>query len=308
MIRLRAMNSLADAANEAVPMTTATAPAAIGLQLLVDSVDDIAALPDLTAKIIKTADDPNGNAFQLLKIVSHDPALVAKILKLVNSSFYALPNKVASLEKAIPMLGMGGIRNLAISSSVAGMFRGGELCDGYGTRDLWTHSIAVAVVARELARKAKLGIADEAFLVGMLHDLGLLVIHQKLPQQLRSVCEMTLSQERSFYEVEREMLGFDHSQVGAALAARWKFPASVKNAIEFHHHPADAPPEHRRLATLAYVSDTLCGHTDEGFNLTACFQQLDEELLAMVPLTSAMVEETLGKLKELVAAASPFAA
>jgi putative nucleotidyltransferase with HDIG domain len=288
-------------------MSTATAPAAISLQQLVDSVDDVAALPDLTVQIIQAADDPHSNAFQLLKIVSHDPALVAKILKLVNSSFYSLPNKIGSLERAIPMLGMGGIRNLAIASSVASMFRGGAICNGFTTRDLWTHSIAVAVVARELSKKTKLPIVDEAFLVGMLHDLGLLVIHQKLPKQLRTICEFALKQDRNFFEIEREVLGFDHQDVGAALATRWKFPASVRNAIEFHHHPADAPAEHQRLTALVFISDTLCGHTDQGFNLTACFQQLDDAVIGLIPLAQDIIAETHSKLKELVDAASPFA-
>jgi putative nucleotidyltransferase with HDIG domain len=287
-------------------MSILTAPVTLGLKQIVDSIDDIAALPDVTMRIIQAADDPNSNAFQLLKVVSHDPALVAKILKLVNSSFYGLPNKIASLDRAISLLGMGGIRNLAIASSVSGMFRGGELCAGFGPRDLWTHSIAVAVVARELAKKLRLPIVDEAFLVGMLHDLGLIVIHQKLPKELRAICEQSQQQERGFCDIEREMIGFDHQDLGTALATRWKFPASVVNAIAFHHHPADAPEEYRSAASLICIADTLCCHTDEGFYLTACYQQLDEQLLAAVPVTAEVVVEIQNKVKELVALACPF--
>jgi len=289
-------------------MSVFTAPAGMGLKQIVESIDDVAALPDVTMRIIQTADDPNSNAFQLLKVVSHDPALVAKILKLVNSSFYGLPNKIASLDRAISLLGMGGIRNLAIASSVSGMFRGGELCEGFGPRDLWTHSIAVAVVAREIAKKMRLPVADEAFLIGMLHDIGLLVIHQKLPRQLREVCEESQKQQRDLCEVERDLIGFEHQELGTALATRWKFPASVCDAIAFHHHPADAPPEHRSVAALICVADTLCCQARIGFNLTACHQELDEQLLAAVPVTPEVIAETQNKISELVALACPFTA
>ena len=201
---------------------------------------------------------------------------------------------------------MGGIRNLAIASSVSGMFRGGQLCEGFGPRDLWTHSIAVAVVAREIAKKMRLPVADEAFLIGMLHDLGLLVIHQKLPRELRAICEESQKEKRNLCDIEREIIGFDHQQLGTALATRWKFPSSVGDAIAFHHHPADAPAEHRGIASLICVADTLSCQAGEGFNLTACHQELGEELLAAVPVTAEVVAETQNKIKELVASACPF--
>ena len=211
------------------------------LESLVASVDGVAALPDITLKIVAAAEDPRSDAFRMLKIVSHDPALVTRILKLVNSSFYSLPTKVSSLKHAIAFLGINVVRNMAIASSVATMFRGGDLCEGVTSRDLWQHSIAVAVASRQISQLIHAQFTDDAFLVGMLHDLGLLILHQKQPEDVREICQEARATGRPFLDLEREALGFDHQQIGGALAEKWKFPESICAAIRFHHEPR-APP------------------------------------------------------------------
>jgi len=134
----------------------------------VKKVSSIATLPEVTAKIISTVEDPKSTASQLHKIVSHDPALVTRIMKVVNSAFYGLPGQIGSIERAIVLLGLNAVKNLAVAASLGQMFRGGKLCDGFTPKDLWRHCIAVGVAARELARQMKVPVADEAFLAGMI--------------------------------------------------------------------------------------------------------------------------------------------
>src|SRR5829696_9622705 len=140
----------------------------------VKKVTTIATLPEITNQIIKTVEDPKSTASQLHKIVSHDPALVTRILKVVNSAFYGLPGQIGSIERAIVLLGLNAVKNLAVAASLGQMFRGGQLCEGFSPKDLWTHCIAVGVAARDLAKQMKLPVADEAFLAGMIHDMGIL--------------------------------------------------------------------------------------------------------------------------------------
>src|SRR5205807_4666228 len=129
----------------------------------------------VTVKIIQTVEDPKSSATQLHKIVAHDPALVTRILKVVNSAFYGLPGQIGSIERAIVLLGLNAVKNIAVAASLGQLFRGAKLCEGFTAKDLWTHCIAVGVAARELARQLKLPIADEAFLAGMIHDVGILI-------------------------------------------------------------------------------------------------------------------------------------
>src|SRR3984957_2189294 len=173
----------------ATPAVIATKP--IDTQSLVrdaiKKVSALATLPEVTARIIKTVEDPKSSAGQLHKIVSHDPALVTRILKVVNSAFYGLPGQIASVERAIVLLGLNGVKNLAVAASLGQLFGGVKLSGPFTAQDLWTHCIAVGITSRELASHLKLPIADEAFLAGMIHDVGLLAHMQLWPEKLRQV-------------------------------------------------------------------------------------------------------------------------
>src|SRR5687768_5138879 len=203
----------------------------------VKRVTTIATLPEVTNQIIRTVEDPKSTASQLHKIVSHDPALVTRILKVVNSSFYGLPGQIGSIERAIVLLGLNAVKNLAVAASLGQMFRGGKLCDGFTPKDLWKHCISVGVAARELARQMKLPVADEAFLAGMIHDMGILIALQVYPEQVRQVCDSARSGEKSFCDLEQEIIGMDHQQLGMALAEQWKFPRSCQLVAGYHHRP-----------------------------------------------------------------------
>src|SRR5438552_16235659 len=138
-------------------MATATA---IDPQILVQhalkKVTTISTLPEITSQIIKTVEDPKSSSAQLHQLVSHDPALVTRILKVVNSSFYGLPGQIASIERAIVLLGLNAVKNIAVAASLGQMFRGAKLCEGFTPKDLWKHFIAVGVASRDLATQMKL--------------------------------------------------------------------------------------------------------------------------------------------------------
>ncbi|HEX3356149.1 MAG TPA: HDOD domain-containing protein [Tepidisphaeraceae bacterium] len=269
----------------------------------VKKVTSIATLPEITSRIIKTVEDPKSTAAILHKIVSHDPALVTRILKVVNSAFYGLPGQIGSIERAIVLLGLNAVKNIAVAASLGQLFRGVKLCEGFTAKDLWTHCVSVAVVARALAKQTKLPLADEAFLAGMIHDIGLLVALQTSPEQLRQVCDRAKAEEKDFCEIEREVLGVDHQQLGAGLADAWKFPRSCQLVAGFHHQPMQLTDD-RVLVGLVHVADTLCAQNTKGFNLTAHRQQIDASLLAQLNLDSATLEQFKLTIPTLVADAA----
>ncbi|MCE9595810.1 MAG: HDOD domain-containing protein, partial [Planctomycetes bacterium] len=208
-------------------MTTATLadPQHI-LRDVIAKVATIATLPETTSRIVTIVEDPRSSAAQLHKIVAHDPALVSRILKVVNSAFYGLPGQIGTVDRAIVLLGLNAVKNIAVAASMGQLFRAAPLCDGYSARDLWTHCVSVAVTAREFAKQLKLPIVEEAFLAGMIHDLGILVELQVWPDKLREICQAASSTGQPFCQIEEEMTGVDHQKLGAALVDRWKFPRS----------------------------------------------------------------------------------
>src|SRR5258706_9422054 len=213
-------------------------------------VTTLSTLPEVTAKIVATVEDPKSTAASLHKIVAHDPALATRILKVVNSAFYGLTGQIGSVERAIVLLGLNAIKNIAVAASLGQLFRGIKLCEGFTAKDLWTECIAEGVTARELARQMKVPIADEAFLAGLIHDTGLLVSLQVWPDKLKLACETAQKTERDFCEIEREIVGVDHQQLGQGLAELWKFPRSCQLVSGYHHQPTALSDNNPLLVTL----------------------------------------------------------
>ncbi len=272
--------------------------------IAVKRVTALATLPEVTARIVSTVEDPRSTAAQLHKIVAHDPALVTRILKVVNSAFYGLPGQIASIERAIVLLGLNAVKNIAVAASLGQLFRGVKLCEGYTAKDLWTHCIAVGVTARELAKQLKLPIADEAFLAGMIHDVGILISLQLYPEKLAAVCAAAREPGTDFCQTEREMIGMDHQQLGQALAELWKFPRSCQMVAGYHHRPSVLTGDSQSLLTLVYLADTICCHARQGFNLTAVNQQLDSDITRSAGIDQPLLESTVRRIPELLASAS----
>jgi HD-like signal output (HDOD) protein len=267
------------------------------LQKAMARVTDISSLPEVTTRIVEVVEDPKSTAQHMHDIVKNDPALAAKILKVVNSAFYGLPSQIASLDRAIVMLGLSAVKNIALAASLSQLFRPGAISERFAARDLWTHCIAVGVCTRLLAQ-ASFGLAEEAFVAGLVHDVGLLIEYQLFPKKLREVVERCETRPQDFCAVERELIGADHQAFGAALGARWKFPPALRSAISHHHNPVRLKPELRKLVTAVQVADTICCQNELGFYLTAQHQEVTDDLLEFVGVREPQVAELLEVLPE----------
>ena len=244
------------------------------IRAAVNQVSAVAALPQVTARIISLVENPLSSAAQLQKVVEHDPALVTRLLKVVNSSFYGLPGEIDSVDRAIVLLGLQAVKNIAVAASLGQLFRGSDLGGGRSPKDLWAHCVGVAVAARELSKLTGRGKPDESFLCGMVHDLGVLLELQLWPEKLRTVCDEAARGERPMTHIEREAFGSDHTLLGAGLAAKWKFPKSCRDVCRHHHRPELADAESADVASVVYAADVLACEVLEGFNLTALRQHL----------------------------------
>src|SRR5450432_2011450 len=242
---------------------------------LVSNLDSVITLPEVATRIIQTINNPNSTAGDLHRIISNDPALVSRILQRVNSSYYGRTTRIDSVERAIVLMGFGAVNTLAISATMGQVFKPIQIGEDFTGRDLWTHCVAVAATAREMAKRVNKQIAEEAFLAGLLHDIGLLVELQVCPDKLARVCKIAKAGEISFTMAEYELIGCNHAEIGAALALKWGFPDFCCAAVGYHHTPILAEPEQRQLVALVYAADTIVCQDAIGFNLTANNQIAD---------------------------------
>jgi HD-like signal output (HDOD) protein len=266
-------------------------------------ISHIATLPEITLKIIELVEDPSSTAQDLHKVISNDPALCSRILKVVNSAFYGLPRQIGSINRAIVLLGLNAVKNIAIAASLTKLFRGGELCARFSAKDLWIHSIATAACAKLVCDELKLGVSDEAFLAGLIHDIGIMVEVQALRHELLQVFEeMTFDSNGtptcSMLEIEQRILGADHQAFGSGLCEAWKFPKSFTYVTQHHHDPSALPAANRMLTAIVHVADRLAAQAGFGFRGDLQSLEMDANILADLRLTEEHLEAVKAGLPE----------
>jgi len=223
----------------------------------VQQVTQIATLPEVTTKIIQVVEDPKSTARDLQNIIKHDVALSAKILKVVNSAFYGLPRQVSSVDRAIVLLGLSTVKNIAVATSVTKVFGGPQNSGPFTAKDLWQHSLACGVFCKMLAQAKKLENSDELFVAGLMHDLGIVVERQVYPRELSEIFTQTVSRKTDLFLVEQEVLGADHQAFGTALAGKWKFPHLFQLTTGYHHQPFKASEQFHDVTALCHLADIL---------------------------------------------------
>jgi HD-like signal output (HDOD) protein len=265
-------------------------------------ISHIATLPEITLKIVSIVEDPSSTAQDLHKVISKDPALCTRILKVVNSAFYGLPGQIGSINRAIVLLGLNAVKNIAIAASLAKLFKGGQLTPNLSAKDLWLHAIAVGSATKLLAEQMKIGLADEAFLAGLLHDIGLMVMMQWDRNKLIELIEKVnaAGPGANMLEIEAEVFGASHPEFGSALSERWKFPKSFTTVIGWHHKPLDLPFDQRTLPAMVFIADRLAAELSAGFKMDTPDLSIPADVLESVRLTPADLDAVRAKLPEAI--------
>jgi len=256
---------------------------------------EIATLPEITLKIIQVVQDPRSTAHDLHQIVCNDPVLSSRVLRVVNSAFYGLPGQIGNIDRAIMLLGLNAVKNIAIAASIAKMFKTAVACDDFTGKDLWLHSIAVGAANKLITSAIGLALPDEAFLAGLIHDIGLVALMQTQGRKFTEILQRVKAGV-PFRQAEQAVLATDHPAVGMALAARWKFPRSFQYVIGYHHQPADLAPENRLLAVVTHLADVLAARLRLGQTLTVEHKNVDPALISEIRLTPEAVQDITDRI------------
>lgn len=278
------------------------------LETLFQRLSELSSLPSIALRIIEAAVDEHTDAEDLRQLIERDPALAARIIRIVNSSFYGLRQEVADLRSAIALLGTKQIRNVAITVFVSRQFTPTASKESLDRNQLWNHSMAVGAIARLLAKTLKNADPDEAYLSGLLHDMGLLIIDQHLARHVPRI-RTSMSEGASLHEAVEQILTFDPSQLGAYVAWRSKFPSRLVSSIEFHQKPEEFQGDERQLTDLVAMADYLAtlhgtgvlAESKPGMPSEGVFQRLglsDERLSELAP----QIAETLNATKAMASA------
>ena len=229
----------------------------------------IARMPSLSTTVIKvleTCNDPEASANDLKRVISLDPVLTGRVLKLINSAYYMLGIPISSLTRAIIMLGVNTVKNLALSYSILGNIKGKSTCLSFSADEFWRHSLCVGVVAKLLATLKGVPVTgqEEFFVAGLLHDLGKLPLYMQFPEEYHRVCENAHSGQKSLYRNETRFLGVDHGAVGGIIAKKWRLGSILVESLSYHHCPGDGPDKSREFVSIVALANQLALHLNIG--------------------------------------------
>jgi len=211
------------------------------LEDLVDSTVNIPTIPAVLMEITRVVNSPDGSAKEAGAIIERDAAIAARVLRLVNSSFYGLRNPVSSINLACSIVGLKVIKNLVVQATVLKTFTGGAKVPGFDPEWLWDHSFKTAVACRLLAEQSPAASAlpkDDAYTCGLIHDIGKLILVDAQTERFAEALQHSAAGKVPLAKAEGEVFGFNHAHVGGLLAQRWKLPEKVQAAVTYHHSPA----------------------------------------------------------------------
>lgn len=265
------------------------------LEDITKRVRTVPSLPEVVTQVVRLVNDPKSSADQINQIMVKDTAMAAKILRMVNSVYYGLSEPVHDLEQAIVILGFKTIRSVALSIAVINLFQQQDA--NFNMKAFWTHSAVMACISRLLAQKARLPEPETAFVIGLLKDIGMLILVQHAPAETRSLIAVAREYRMPVWKAARKVLTTDHAEIGAWLCRQWELDDEIVDAVE-HQARIDLATD-KRLVAVSMFGEYLCalkkirfaGQCDEAALDSAVWTHLGVDKTALVEVLSVINDE-----------------
>lgn len=250
-------------------------------------INRMPSLSTTVGKVMEICSRIDASPNELNKVISLDPVLTGQVLKLINSAYYSLMNKVTSLTRAITMLGLNTVKNMALSTAIIKTVSGAKKSRVLPTKKFWAHSISVGVSAKLLAQAKDIPLMkrEEFFISGLLHDLG------KVPfgDEYIEVLNLVDREQIPLIEAERELMGIDHQQVGLMIAEKWKLNEAISNCVGYHHDLELVSEENKIQVAFVALGNIYSNIYDIGF--AGNIYPSDKEVEKLLNITSLSWQE-----------------
>ena len=224
-----------------------------------EKIKSLPTLPVIATKLLHMVDQPDVSMTEISKIIVVDPALTSRVLKIANSPYYGVRNRIDTIKLALVVLGLAEIRNVLLSVSLFRTFGSMDDDDGFDQESFWRHSIAVAHFAKKIARDFRIRTHGEEFTAGLLHDIGKIIIAQYFSDAMSDIRNLMDVKGMPVYEAEEQALGLSHMDIGAWLAEKWKIPDHLTESIRYHHYP-NLVMENPLLTNLVCLANLIANY------------------------------------------------
>ncbi|MBA4367804.1 MAG: phosphohydrolase [Desulfobacterium sp.] len=272
----------------------------VDLDTLLRTQIKLPSLPTIFNQIMELMTDPDSSAHDFSNVISNDPALTARLLKIVNTAFYGYRSQIDTISHAVMIIGTSELYALCLSTSILALFKDipSILVD---MTSFWKHSIGCGMMARKIAARKGETNRERFFVAGLLHDIGRLVIYNNLPNQAHQAISYTTYHKDLLYNAETRVLGFDHTRIGGRILDKWKLPGKLADVIRFHHHPEDSPEPFD--TAIIHLSDIMMNALKLGTSGEQFVPPLSPVAWKMIGLPvemlSEIIQETVSQIEEI---------
>lgn len=269
----------------------------LSLEKLIDRSGKLGSLPAIVYRVFDVMDEPSSTAAQIGRVINDDPALTARLLKLVNSPFYGFSAKVDTVYRAVALIGHKELRSVVVAASAIKVFDGIP-SDLVSMPEFWKRSLSTAVVARVIAAFKREKEIERYFIAGLLHDIGSLLLYLQQPAEMTQALQLQQSEGISLSKAEKQVLGFDHTEVGGALLKKWNLPPRICSSIRFQESPAKAPEADQDAAWLVCLARAIVDNYSELDGTQESTGEISDELWQANNLDASLLPKMLEKAQQ----------